>query len=97
MQICVRTCINIVQKLRFIANDSFNPSVVFAGRRRISRPGYKWVCRVLFVANGILTIVCVLLPGSGAKTSPEVQIDATQAVTLASAAMSDARGLRAPA
>jgi hypothetical protein len=39
-----------------------------------------------------LTVVCVLLPGSGATTSPEVQIDATQAVTLASAAMSDARG-----
>jgi hypothetical protein len=39
-----------------------------------------------------LTVVCVLLPGSGATTPPEVQIDATQAVTLASAAMSDARG-----
>jgi hypothetical protein len=39
-----------------------------------------------------LTVVCVLLPGSGAKTSPEAQIDATQAVTLASAAVSDARG-----
>jgi hypothetical protein len=39
-----------------------------------------------------LTVVCVLLPGSGTKTSPEVQIDATQAVTLASAAVSDARG-----
>jgi hypothetical protein len=40
-----------------------------------------------------LTVVCVLLPGSGTKTtSPDAQIDATQAVSLASAAVSDARG-----
>jgi hypothetical protein len=40
-----------------------------------------------------LTVVCVLLPGSGAKTtSADAQIDATQAVSLASAAVSDARG-----
>ena len=40
-----------------------------------------------------LTVVCVLLPSSGAKpTSPDAQIDATQAVTLASAAVSDVRG-----
>jgi hypothetical protein len=40
-----------------------------------------------------LTIVCVLLPGSGEKTqSPEAKIDAVQAVTLASAAVSDVRG-----
>jgi hypothetical protein len=40
-----------------------------------------------------LTVVCVLLPGGGtATTSPEAQIDATQAVSLASAAVSDARG-----
>jgi hypothetical protein len=38
-----------------------------------------------------LGVVCVLLPGSGAK-SPDANIDATQAVTLASAAVSDARG-----
>ena len=38
-----------------------------------------------------LGVVCVLLPGSGAK-SPDAQIDATQAMTLASAAVSDARG-----
>ncbi len=38
-----------------------------------------------------LGVVCVLLPGSGAK-SPDSQIDATQAMTLASAAVSDARG-----
>ena len=38
-----------------------------------------------------LTVVCVLLPSSGAK-APDAQIDAVQAVSLASAAMSDARG-----
>jgi uncharacterized protein DUF5330 len=38
-----------------------------------------------------LTVVCVLLPSSGTKT-PEAQIDAVQAVSLASAAVSDARG-----
>jgi hypothetical protein len=40
-----------------------------------------------------LGVVCVLLPSGGAKTTtPDPQIDATQAVTLASAAVSDARG-----
>lgn len=40
-----------------------------------------------------VTIVCVLLPGTGEKTqSPEAKIDAVQAVTLASAAVSDMRG-----
>jgi Family of unknown function (DUF5330) len=38
-----------------------------------------------------LGVVCVLLPSGGAKT-PDAQIDATQAVTLAAAAVSDARG-----
>lgn len=40
-----------------------------------------------------LTVVCVLLPSGGAKqTAPDAQIDAVQAVTLASAAVSDVRG-----
>jgi hypothetical protein len=40
-----------------------------------------------------LGVVCVLLPDGGSKSStPEAQIDAAQAVTLASAAVSDARG-----
>ena len=39
-----------------------------------------------------LTVVCVLLPSGTKSTSPEANIDATQAVTLASAAVSDARG-----
>ncbi len=40
-----------------------------------------------------LTVVCVLLPGSGTKsTSPEAQIDAKEAMTFAGAAMSDMRG-----
>jgi hypothetical protein len=38
-------------------------------------------------------VVCVLLPSGGTKsTSPEAQIDATQAATLAGAAVSDVRG-----
>jgi hypothetical protein len=40
-----------------------------------------------------LTVVCVLLPSGGTKpTAPDAQIDATQAVSLASAAVSDVRG-----
>lgn len=40
-----------------------------------------------------LTVVCVLLPGSGEKAAaPDVQINAVQAVTLAGAAVSDMRG-----
>lgn len=40
-----------------------------------------------------LTVVCVLLPSGGANTTaPDANIDATQAVSLASAAVSDARG-----
>jgi hypothetical protein len=39
-----------------------------------------------------LAVVCVLLPGGSKSTSPDAQIDASQAVTLASAAVSDVRG-----
>ena len=39
-----------------------------------------------------LTVVCVLLPSGTKSTSPDAKIDAEQAVTLASAAVSDARG-----
>jgi Family of unknown function (DUF5330) len=39
-----------------------------------------------------LGLVCVLLPGGAKTTSPEAKIDATQAMTLASAAVSDMRG-----
>lgn len=40
-----------------------------------------------------LCVVCVLLPSGGVKTpSPEGQIDAAQAVTLASAAVADVSG-----
>ena len=40
-----------------------------------------------------LTVVCVLLPSGGAKsTSPDAQIDAAQAASLAGAAVSDMRG-----
>jgi hypothetical protein len=39
-----------------------------------------------------LGVVCVLLSSGGNSTSPEAQIDASQAVTLASAAVTDVRG-----
>ncbi|MBI4367053.1 MAG: DUF5330 domain-containing protein, partial [Deltaproteobacteria bacterium] len=40
-----------------------------------------------------LTVVCVLLPSGGTKsTPPDAQIDAMQAATLAGAAVSDMRG-----
>jgi hypothetical protein len=39
-----------------------------------------------------LGVVCVLLPSSTKTVSPEANIDAKQAVTLASAAVSDVRG-----
>ena len=39
-----------------------------------------------------LGVVCVLLPGGTKSDAPGANIDATQAVTLASAAVSDARG-----
>ena len=39
-----------------------------------------------------LGVVCVLLPGGSKSPSPDAQIDATQAMTLAGAAVSDARG-----
>ena len=39
-----------------------------------------------------LTVVCVLLPSGTKSTSPDAQIDAVQAATLAGAAVSDVRG-----
>lgn len=39
-----------------------------------------------------LCVVCVLLSSGGKSTSPDAQIDASQAVTLASGAVTDVRG-----
>jgi hypothetical protein len=39
-----------------------------------------------------LCVVCVLLPSGTKLTSPDAQIDASEAVTFASAAVSDVRG-----
>jgi len=39
-----------------------------------------------------LCVVCVLLPSGNNSTSPDAQIHASEAVTLASAAVSDVRG-----
>ena len=39
-----------------------------------------------------LCVVCVLLPSGTKSTTPDAQIDASEAVTFASAAVSDVRG-----
>jgi hypothetical protein len=39
-----------------------------------------------------LCVVCVLIPSGSKTTSPEAKIEASEAVTLASAAVSDVRG-----
>jgi hypothetical protein len=39
-----------------------------------------------------LCVVCVLLPSGSKTTTPEAQVGASEAVTLASAAVSDVRG-----
>ena len=39
-----------------------------------------------------LCVICVLLPGGTKSTRPEAQVDASEAVTLATAAVSDVRG-----
>ena len=39
-----------------------------------------------------LAVVCVLIPSGSKTTSPDAQINASQAVTLATGAVSDARG-----
>src|SRR4029077_18372052 len=39
-----------------------------------------------------LCVVCVMLPSGSKTTSPEAKIDASEAVTLAGAAVSDVRG-----
>src|SRR5215510_15977366 len=39
-----------------------------------------------------LGVVCILLPSGTKSTSPDAQIDASEAVTLAGAAVSDMRG-----
>jgi hypothetical protein len=51
-----------------------------------------WVMFFLLRIAFWLGLVCLLLPSGGAKTNPDAQIDAGQAVTLASAAVSDMRG-----
>jgi len=50
-----------------------------------------WVMFFLLRMGFWLGVVCLLLPAGGAK-SPDAKIDATQAMTVASAAVSDARG-----
>jgi hypothetical protein len=87
-----RTCVNTGEKLPFIANDSFKPVCYVLGKAAQKPSGIMGRVMFFLLRMGFwLTVVCVLLPGSGAKTtSPDAQIDATQALSLASAAGSDA-------
>src|SRR6185312_17009290 len=50
-----------------------------------------WVMFFLLRMAFWLGVVCLLLPGTGAK-SPDAKINANEAMTVASAAVSDARG-----
>lgn len=67
-------------------------TVYFKGDEKAA--GHNW--QVMFFLLRIvfwLGVVCVLLPSGGSKlATPETRINATQAVTLASAAVSDMRG-----
>src|SRR4029077_1463892 len=87
-------CFKLTQKPPGISNNSFRPVCYgLSQRRRKSRRGLR--VRVMFFLLRMafwLGVVCVLLSSGGNSTSPEAQIDASQAVTLASAAVSDVRG-----
>ena len=54
--------------------------------------GDEWVMFFLLRMAFWLGVVCVLLPNGMHSTSPDANIDARQAATLASAAVSDMRG-----
>ena len=65
----------------------------FKGGEKAAGTGTGGVMFFLLRMAFWLGVVCLLLPSTGTKsTSPGAQVDAVQAVTLASAAVSDARG-----
>ena len=84
-----------VQKPHCISNNSFNPVCYGLVSKAANRlPGIV-TGRVMFFLLRMafwLCVVCVLLPSGTKSTSPDAQIDASEAVTLASAAVSDVRG-----
>ncbi len=77
-----------------LTNNRFRPVCYGLVQRRRSPPG-KLTGRGMFFLLRMafwLCVVCVLLSSGGRSTSPDAQIDASEAVTLASAAVSDMRG-----
>jgi len=89
---CIR--VDLSQKPRGNSNNSFKPICYgLVQRRWNNRQGI--LGRVMFFLLRMafwVGVVCVLLPSGSKTTSPDANIDATQAVTLASAAVSDMRG-----
>lgn len=90
-----RIRLDFTQKPPGRANGGFKPVCYgLVQRRRKGRRGS--VGRIMFFLLRMtfwLGVVCVLLSAGGTQpTSPEAQINTSEAVTLASAAVSDARG-----
>lgn len=90
-----RIRLDFTQKAPGRANGGFKPICYgLVQRRRKGRWGIAG--RIMFFLLRMtfwLGVVCVLLStGSRQPTSPDAQINTTEAVTLASAAVSDARG-----
>jgi hypothetical protein len=86
--------VDFVQKALCISNNSFKPICYGLFQRRCKSVGEN-AGRVMFFLLRMafwLGVVCVLLSSGSKSTSPDSQIDASQAVTLASAAVSDVRG-----
>lgn len=87
--------VDFEQKAPGISNNSFNHlCYVLVQRRCIGRRG-EVTGRVMFFLLRMafwLCVVCLLLPGGTKSTPPDSQIDATEAVSLANAAVTDARG-----
>ena len=87
--------VEFTQKARCISNNSF--SAVCYGlsqRQSIGCRGSLRVGSMFFLLRMAfwLCVVCVLLPSGTKSTSQDAQIDASEAVTFASAAVSDVRG-----
>jgi hypothetical protein len=75
-----------------MTGSSLSARISFKGGEKVAGDVW-WVMFFLLRMAFWLGVVCLLLPSGGAKTaSPEAQISATQAVTLASAAVADISG-----
>jgi len=91
----IKILIKFAQKHPVNSNNSFRPVCYGLSQRRRKSRGELLRVRVMFFLLRMafwLGVVCVLFSVGGKSASPEAQIDASQAVTLASAAVSDVRG-----